>query len=200
MRATSAGGLGPRMRLPVVFETRVFLLCVVTSSQRKQPWMKQVDSTFPQIRPPNQDTHNRTCVRKQSKRSVNWSGSLELMSQTFQGVRRVEYSSTVEVCYILGLMQKKKLTNQFLWSKQSKQLLQGWPALSSAVNHPCICKRNCSLEYNSFQAGFVLNVTMSYRPREVGRHLTIWILENYTYICIIRSTKPWSSTIQSEPE
>lgn len=117
MRATSAGGLGPRMSLPAVFETRVFLLCVVTSSQRKQPWMKQVDSTFPQIRPPNQDTHNRTCVRKQSKRSVNWSGSLELMSQMFQGVRRVQYSSTVKVCYILGLMQKKKLTNQFLWSK-----------------------------------------------------------------------------------
>lgn len=93
MRATSAAGLGLRMRLPDVFETRDFLLCVVTSSQRKQPWMKQVDSTFPQIRPPNQDPHNRTCVRKQSKRSVNWSGSLELTSQTLQVVRRVQLCS-----------------------------------------------------------------------------------------------------------
>lgn len=93
MRATSAGGLGPGVRLPAVFETRDFLLCVVTSSQRKQPWMKQVDSTFPQIRPPNQDPHNRTCVRKQSKRSVNWSGCLESMSQMFQSVRRVQFCS-----------------------------------------------------------------------------------------------------------
>lgn len=58
------------MRLPAVFETRDFLLCVVASSQRKQPWMKQVDSTFPQIRQPNQDPHNRTWVRKQNKRAT----------------------------------------------------------------------------------------------------------------------------------
>ncbi|XP_017938193.1 abscission/NoCut checkpoint regulator isoform X1 [Manacus vitellinus] len=47
----------------------VYLPLSYTSSQRKQPWMKQVDSTFLQIRPPNQDPHNRTCVRKQSKRA-----------------------------------------------------------------------------------------------------------------------------------
>ncbi|XP_027498091.1 abscission/NoCut checkpoint regulator isoform X1 [Corapipo altera] len=47
----------------------VYLPLSYTSSQRKQPWMKQVDSTFLQIRPPNKDPHNRTCVRKQSKRA-----------------------------------------------------------------------------------------------------------------------------------
>lgn len=93
MRVLSAGGLGPGMRLLAVFETRDFLLCVVTSSQRKQPWMKQVDSTFPQIRPPNQDPHNTTCVSKPSKRSVKWSGSLELKSGMFQSVRRVQFCS-----------------------------------------------------------------------------------------------------------
>lgn len=112
MRArTRAGGLEPRMRLPAVFETRGFLLSVVTSLQRKQPWMKQVDSTFPQIRPPNQDPHNRTCVRKQSKRSVSWSGSLEMTHSMVSG----EYSSAAEICCILGLMQEKKQqTNHLL--------------------------------------------------------------------------------------
>lgn len=115
----------------------------------------------------------------------------------FQGVGRVQFCS--KSLLHPGLDAEKKLTNQFLQSKQAKQILQGQPALSSAVNHPCTFKRNCSLEYNSFQAGFVLNVTVSCKPREVGRHLTIRILENYThiYICIIRSTRPLCSTTHS---
>lgn len=167
------GDLEPRMRFPTVFETRGFLLSVVTSLQRKQPWMKQVDSTFLQIRPHKQEPHNRTCIRKRSKRSVSWSGSLGMTYSRVSG----QYSSAAKVCSVLSLMQEKKPTTSFSRADKLKWLLQGWPALSAAVSHPCTFKRNCSLEYNSFQAGFLLNGMVSSKPREVSKDLTRWILE-----------------------
>lgn len=169
-------GLEPRMGLPTVFETRGLLLSVVTSSQRKQPWMKQVDSTFLLIRPPN--PCNRTCVRKQSKRSVSW--SQDLLKWHVLGSLG-EYGSAEKVCCILGLMKEKKIkskTNKkLLQSRQAKCLLQGWLAPSTAANHPCTYKRNCSLEYVSSQTGFLLNGVVSSKPREYSIDLTRWILK-----------------------
>lgn len=155
------GGLESRMGLLIVFETRGFFLSVTTSSQRKWPWMKQVDSTFLQIRPPSQDPHNRTCIRKQSKRSVDWSGSLEMMCSGVPG----EYSSAAKVWCSLGSVQwreEKNKTNKNSFSKADKLRnqtsqgrLHGWPTLSTAVTHPCTFKRNYSHPGIQFLSGWL---------------------------------------------
>lgn len=173
------GSLESRMRLPIIFETRGFFLSVTTSSQRKQPWMKQVDSTFLQIRPPSQDPYNRTCIRKQSKRSVNWWGSLEMMC--FFGIPG-EYSSAARVWCILGSVQwrEKKKTKQ---TKRASPMQTSWEIKHlkgvCIVDQPwaqlwlilvLVKEITHTLKSNSFQAGFWLNGIVSSKPREVNQN------------------------------